>query len=173
MALFRSPPSSISRSSNQVSTSDEMPTSVFSFSSPDVRLVQTAVIFCDFRKSIRRVSMDVVSDHSAGHRQSSNRIENNDVRLKLLNELVTRTRGAFPGHRAWTSRRETEASPFLTHRSRSRPMERMLRTICCGDSSNAKYRQRSPRSHAAFTKCEARLLLPEPAVPEISTVLPR
>ena len=32
------------------------------------------------------------------------------------------------------------------------PIERMLRASCCGDSSNAKYRQRSPRSQAAWTK---------------------
>ena len=57
--------------------------------------------------------------------------------------------------------------------SRSMPIERMLRMIWLGDSSNAKYRQRSPRRQAASTKCAARLVLPVPAVPETSTLLPR
>ena len=39
------------------------------------------------------------------------------------------------------------------------PIERMLRTIWPGDSSNAKYRHRSPRRQAASTKLAARLRL--------------
>ena len=53
------------------------------------------------------------------------------------------------------------------------PAERMLRIICCGDSSNRKYRHFSPRAQAASTKCAASVVLPVPAVPDISTVLPR
>ena len=58
MARLRSPFSSISRTNSQVSTSDEMSTSVFSRASPpEVRLVRKAVIPCSFKKSIRRISM--------------------------------------------------------------------------------------------------------------------
>ena len=53
------------------------------------------------------------------------------------------------------------------------PIERMLRTIWSGDSSKAKYRQRSPRRQAASAKWAARLVLPVPAVPETRTLLPR
>ena len=48
----------------------------------------------------------------------------------------------------------------------------MLRTSCRGDSSNAKNKQRSPRLQAACTKRAATLVLPDPGVPETSTVLP-
>ena len=41
------------------------------------------------------------------------------------------------------------------------------------DSSKAKYAARSPRRQAASAKCAAKLLLPVPAVPETSTLLPR
>ena len=44
------------------------------------------------------------------------------------------------------------SSPCLTHGSKSTPMERMLRMIWSGDSSKAKYRQRSPRRQAAWAK---------------------
>ena len=65
------------------------------------------------------------------------------------------------------------SSPFLIQGLRSTPMLFMLRTSCAGDSSKAKYRQRSPRAQAALAKCAARLVLPVPAVPETSTELPR
>ena len=52
-------------------------------------------------------------------------------------------------------------------------MDRMLRTSWCSDSSKAKYRQVSPRRQAASTKCAAMLVLPVPAVPETSTLVPR
>jgi hypothetical protein len=53
------------------------------------------------------------------------------------------------------------------------PAEAMLRSICCGDSSNRKYRHFSPRAQAAFTKCAESVVLPVPAVPVKSTVLAR
>jgi hypothetical protein len=52
------------------------------------------------------------------------------------------------------------------------PIERMLRMICRGDSSKAKYKQRSPRRQAASTRCAAMLVLPVPEVPEIKMLLP-
>ena len=42
----------------------------------------------------------------------------------------------------------------------------MLRRICAADSSYETYRQRSPFVHVALARCAARLLLPEPAVPD-------
>ncbi len=65
------------------------------------------------------------------------------------------------------------SSPFFIQGSRSMPIERILRTICPGDSSKAKYRQRSPRWHAAFANAAEMLVLPAPAVPDTSTVVPR
>ena len=53
------------------------------------------------------------------------------------------------------------------------PADRMLRIICAGDSSKRKYRHRSPRRQAASAKCAASVVLPVPAVPDTSTVLPR
>jgi len=53
------------------------------------------------------------------------------------------------------------------------PMEDMFRMIWLGDSSKAKYRQRSPRRQAAAAKVADKLVLPVPAVPETRTVLPR
>ena len=52
-------------------------------------------------------------------------------------------------------------------------MEPMLRMICSGDSSNEKYRHRSPRRQRLSAKAAARLVLPVPAVPEIRMLLPR
>ena len=52
-------------------------------------------------------------------------------------------------------------------------MERMLRMIWLGDSSKANQRHRSPRAADAWAKCAARLVLPVPAVPVTSTLLPR
>ena len=52
-------------------------------------------------------------------------------------------------------------------------MERMFRAKGSRASSNAKYRLRSPLRQAASTKCAARLVLPVPAVPDTSTLLPR
>ena len=50
----------------------------------------------------------------------------------------------------------------------------MLRTIWLGDSSKAKYRHALAAARtAASAKWAARLLLPVPAVPETSTLLPR
>ena len=69
---------------------------------------------------------------------------------------------------AWKRRRS-----WSNQGCRSIPIERMFRTIWSWDSSNARYRQRSPRAHVACAKCAATLLLPLPAVPETSTVLPR
>ncbi len=74
----------------------------------------------------------------------------------------------YVGRAAWNCNR-----PLLTHGLRSMPIERMLRTICFGDSSKAKYRQRSPRRHAASTKCAATLVLPAPDVPDRRMLLPR
>lgn len=62
---------------------------------------------------------------------------------------------------------------FFSQGPRSRPMERMLRTSWPSDSSKAKYRQCSPRRQVASAKCAARLVLPVPAVPVMSTLLPR
>ena len=53
------------------------------------------------------------------------------------------------------------------------PPERMLRKIWLGDSSKAKYKQRSPREQAESAKKDARLDLPVPAVPVIKMLLPR
>ena len=53
------------------------------------------------------------------------------------------------------------------------PTERMLRTTWSGDSSNAKYRLRSPRSQAAATNAAPNVDLPVPASPEINTLEPR
>ena len=80
--------------------------------------------------------------------------------LELVDLLVHRARGASPG-RDGVGRDglDTSAAPSSRHGSRSMPIERMLRTICCGDSSKAKYRQRSPRAQAASAKCAARLRL--------------
>ena len=58
---LRSPPISMSRSSSQVSISDEMPTSVCSGSSPPlVRLVNSAVIFRDLQE------IDQAHEHRLG-----------------------------------------------------------------------------------------------------------
>src|SRR4051812_44208130 len=48
----------------------------------------------------------------------------------------------------------------------------MLRITCCGDSSKAKYRQRSFRLHASYAKLAAILVFPVPAVPETRILLP-
>ena len=64
-------------------------------------------------------------------------------------------------------------SPLRTCRSRSMPIERMLRRTCFADSSKARKRHRSPRRHPASTKEAARLVFPEPGVPVMSTLLPR
>src|SRR5205823_2594663 len=50
--------------------------------------------------------------------------------------------------------------------SRSMPIDRMFRVIWLADSSKAKYRQRSPRRHAASASWAARVDLPVPAVPD-------
>ncbi len=55
--------------------------------------------------------------------------------------------------------------PLRRYGSRLMPIERMLRIIWFGDSSNAKYKQRSPRLQVASAKCAAMLVLPVPAVP--------
>ena len=155
IARLRSPPSSMSRSSSQVSTSDEI---------VDVRLSPTcfaarsgwsaaAVICCDFRKSIRRVSMAVASDAAAGLRQVADRIDDDDARLETRGRACGYAASAFPGRTSSDAAAWKRSKPFLTHGSRSSPIERMLRMICCGDSSKAKYRQRSPRSQAASAKC--------------------
>ncbi len=57
--------------------------------------------------------------------------------------------------------------PRSTHGCRSMPTDRMFLTIWSGDSSKAKYRQRSPRRHAASAKCAEMVVFPVPAVPEI------
>ena len=59
---LRSPPTSMSRSSSQVSMSDEIAASVRSAAPPPwVRLVNRAVICWAFRKSIRRISIALTS----------------------------------------------------------------------------------------------------------------
>ena len=64
-------------------------------------------------------------------------------------------------------------SPSSTHRCRSIPTERMLRTICAWDSSNANRIPRSPRSHPASKNLALSDVLPDPGVPESSTLEPR
>ncbi len=63
--------------------------------------------------------------------------------------------------------------PFATYGAKSIPIERMFRCSCAADSSNAKNRQRSPRPQALAANWDARLVLPVPAVPERSTLVPR
>ncbi len=52
-------------------------------------------------------------------------------------------------------------------------MDRMLRRSWSADSSYAKYTHRSPRAQVARARSAATLVFPAPAVPEVSTVLPR
>ena len=52
-------------------------------------------------------------------------------------------------------------------------MDFMFLIIWFGASSNAMKRHRSPLWHVAFAKLAAMLVLPVPAVPETSIVLPR
>src|SRR5689334_4599643 len=51
-------------------------------------------------------------------------------------------------------------------------MERILRTICCGDSSKARNKQVLPLLQAAFAKEAAILVLPVPAVPDTRMLPP-
>ena len=51
-------------------------------------------------------------------------------------------------------------------------MDFMLRRICCGDSSKAKYMHFALRMQVAFAKEAAMLVLPVPAVPETKMLLP-
>ena len=52
-------------------------------------------------------------------------------------------------------------------------MERMLRMIWLGDSSNEKKSTRSPRRAAAWAKLAATMVLPVPGVPVSRMLLPR
>ncbi len=131
-----------------------------------------AVISCVFRKSTMRVIIDRTSPCVL---TMSRLVIGSTTTIWGLNAethlwVISRCCSMPPyvERAAWNSSR-----PLLTHGWRSMPIDRMFRTICLGDSSNAKYRQRSPRRQAASTKCAATLDLPAPDVPDSRMLLPR
>ena len=89
MARLRSPPNSRSRNNSQVSTIEEMSTSVFSgASSPGVKLVKRAVIRCIFKKSISRSQHGSRVLTISRLDQAADRIEDDYLGLELLDQFV-------------------------------------------------------------------------------------
>jgi hypothetical protein len=137
----------------------------------ELRLVNSAVTPLAFKKSTWRVSID---DTSAPV-PTRTRSEIGSLTITAGSNSVTNfcianrcdSRPSSVGRRQWNRSR-----PVSTQRRRSIPTEAMLRMISASDSSNAKYIARSPRLHAASQNCAASVVLPVPAVPLTSTVLP-
>ena len=86
---LRSPPISMSRSSSQVSMTEEMSDiGCSSVRPPEVRLVISAVICCILRKSISRISMAFDFGAGADGEEAGDRIDHHHPRRKLLHQLV-------------------------------------------------------------------------------------
>lgn len=156
-----------------MSIRDEMPMSVFSrLSSAAVRSVKTAVTPSLLRKSIRRVSMErtCFCSPTVIRFESGSITTTCGLKARTTLWMLTRwsSRPHMVGRAAWKASRQSR-----THRSRSSPTERMFLMIWASDSSNEKYRTRSPRRQAASAKWAAMVDLPMPAVPETRTELPR
>ncbi len=83
-ARLRSPFNSMSRTNSQLSTRDDIPTSVLSNASPpEVRLVKKAVISRIFRKSIRRINMMLRVALVARLNQAADGIEHHHLRFEV------------------------------------------------------------------------------------------
>ena len=169
---LRSPPCSMSRTSSHVSMSDETATSVSSCSPPPgVRLAKKAVMPRTLSASTRRSSMRCTSPSPPTFKKldigsTTNCGSKAVTSLSITDRCISRPSSV--GRAAWIF-----SSPCARAGARSMPIEPMLRTIWLGDSSKAKYSTRSPRPQAATANDAARLVLPVPAVPATSTLLPR
>ncbi len=123
---LRSPLISMSRSSSQVSMSDEMPTSVCSarLARRRSRLVNTAVICAVFRKSTSR------SQHRPRRRTAvpaaMKLLIGSTTTMrgwKLRDMLVHRRQVHLQARERWAGRRRKRSSPFLIQARRSRPID--------------------------------------------------
>src|SRR5438552_3786145 len=170
---LRSPFASRFPSSIHTSINDDTPRSVRSAAAPpSVSEVKSAVICRSFMKSMSRASMAFtsVSVPTAIMFVTGSTTTTRGFQSSISRCIVTRcaSRPRAVGRWACTRNRSRRAQG-----SRSMPTDRMFRAIWVGDSSKAKYRQRSPLWLAASAKCDATLDLPVPAVPDTSTLLPR
>ena len=148
------------RSRIQVSISDETPTST------SAREPRAGNQVGEQRGDVRRALQKVDQAHHHGvdlARRAADEARQTDRprrrRAGIVDVAVHRRQVHTPGRRAWAARRGCAAGPCVTQRSRSRPIERMLRTILRRRLLEPKQSARSPRRQAASDEVrgEARL----------------
>jgi hypothetical protein len=101
---------------------------------PGIRWVKTPVTFRPFRKSISRITMLLTSPKVPPVKLESGSTTTTEGCTSSTSRCMVARWNSRPykvGRAAWI-----RSMPFLTHPSRSRPIDRMFRVYWAGDSSN-------------------------------------
>ncbi len=110
-------------------------------------------------------------DFSRGTAECRYRIDDDRGRLELLDVAVHPRKMHLKPEQAWSRRFEPEQARFEMRLEIDTDRSHVSHDLV-GDSSNAKYRDRSPRPHAASAKAAPKVDLPVPARPEIRMLDP-
>jgi len=138
-ARLRSPPNSMARTNSQVSTMEEISTSVFSMDSPpEVRFVRKPVTSRCFRKVDEANQHGVCVAQVASLDQAADRIDHDDLRLEVVNNLVNDRQVHLKTEERGPAGMKLKQVFLAPLGARSMPIDCMFRMSCPGDSSKEK-----------------------------------